>query len=226
MACCRVNIRWPLMCVSTSPGLQPRRRGRTADAFEQDRRAVDAEQLRLARRHVRRVDAEVAADHAAVRDQLVHDAAHEIHRNRKAQALRHRAVAQCGADDGGVDADELAARVHERAARVADVDRGVGLDEVLECRDAELPSAGGAHDPHRDRLAQAERVADREHDFPDLEVVGAAERDLGQIRQFDLQQRELRFRVRADYLRHRYSAVGELHPNLVGVRMTCQLVTT
>ena len=35
-------------------------------------------------------------------------------------------------DDRGVDADDLTGRVHERTARVARVDRGVGLDEVAE----------------------------------------------------------------------------------------------
>ena len=35
-------------------------------------------------------------------------------------------------DDRGVDADDLTGGVHERSARVARVDRGVGLDQVAE----------------------------------------------------------------------------------------------
>ncbi len=76
-----------------------------------------------------------------------------------------------------VDADELALRVDERAARVAVVDRRVGLQEVLVAAVADAGrSALRADDAHRDRLADAERVADREHDVADLHGVGVAER--------------------------------------------------
>jgi len=51
------------------------------------------------------------------------------------------------AHDGGVDADQRAAGVDQRAARVAEVDRCIRLDEVLERRDPELLAAGRAHDP-------------------------------------------------------------------------------
>ena len=39
----------------------------------------------------------------------------------------------CGVlEDRRVDADDLALRVDQRAARVAVVDRGIGLDQVVE----------------------------------------------------------------------------------------------
>src|SRR5690606_29949968 len=103
-----------------------------------------------------RIHAEIAADHAAVIDELGHDAAHHVHGNREADAFRRIAVAQRRADHGRVDADELAASVHERAAGIAHVDGRVGLDEVFERREAELPATGRAHDAHRYGLAQAE----------------------------------------------------------------------
>ena len=53
--------------------------------------------------------------------------AREVARDGEADAL----VAAGLAEDRGVDADQLAARVDQRAAGVARVDRGVGLDEVL-----------------------------------------------------------------------------------------------
>ena len=121
------------------------------------------------------VDAQVAADHAAVGDELLHHAADEVDGNREAEAFGHVLIAG-RADDGRVDADELAARVDERAARVAGVDRGVRLDEVLERRDAELTAARRADDAHRHGLTQAQRVADREDDLADLERVRAAQR--------------------------------------------------
>ncbi len=44
-------------------------------------------------------------------------------------------------DDGGVDADQFAAIVHQRAAGIAGVDGGVGLDEVFVLLDSEIGPA-------------------------------------------------------------------------------------
>src|SRR5690606_3071489 len=111
---------------------------------------------------------EVTPDYAAVLDELLRHAANEIDGDREADALGRAFAAAFG--DGGVDADELAARVHEGAAGVARVDRRVRLDEILVRGKAEAP-ADRADDAERDGMAQAERVADREHDVPDLERV-------------------------------------------------------
>ena len=55
------------------------------------------------------------------------DVPREVARHGEADAL----IAAALAEDAGVDADQLAARVDQRAAGVARVDRGVGLDEVF-----------------------------------------------------------------------------------------------
>src|SRR6185503_19003431 len=72
--------------------------------------------------------AELGARHLAGRYELPSDRSREVDRNRKAvpdvvAGLRR---------DRAVDADDLAARVHQRATRVAGVDGGVGLDVVLD----------------------------------------------------------------------------------------------
>src|SRR5262245_9023053 len=85
-----------------------------------------------------------------------------LDRDREAEALGV-------AGDGGVDADHRAGGVEERAAAVAGVDRGVGLEEVREADRAagELvldgdAAAGGRDDPLRDGLGERpERAADR-----------------------------------------------------------------
>ena len=69
--------------------------------------------------------AEVAARHLAL-PELRQEALGGIDRSGEAEALRAAAA------DGGVDADHFAVDVHQRAARIAEVDGGVGLDEVLE----------------------------------------------------------------------------------------------
>ena len=69
--------------------------------------------------------------------ELLHDLARQLGGHREADAL---VAARLGVD-GGVDADELAARVDQGAAGVAGVDGGVGLDEVLVVHDAHVGAA-------------------------------------------------------------------------------------
>ena len=66
-------------------------------------------------------------------------------------------------------------RFDERAAGVSRIDRGVGLDEVLEAFHRQAAPAQRRDDARGGGLAQAERVADRDHEVADLERVGIAE---------------------------------------------------
>ena len=54
---------------------------------------------------------------------LVHDAAREIHGYRKADALDADITSAVLAEYRGIDADQLAQSIDERAARVAGIDR-------------------------------------------------------------------------------------------------------
>ena len=117
------------------------------------------------------------AQHAAVdgaaADELVHDVLRHVGGDGEADPD----VAARGREDLRVDADQLAARVDERAAGVALVDGRVGLEEVLEAAVADARRASlGADDAHGDGLADAERVADGERDVADAHAVGVAER--------------------------------------------------
>ena len=90
------------------------------------------------------------------------------------------------------------------------------------------PASGGADDAHRDRLAQAERVADREH--RPRRPRGVSERprrDLRQVRQVDLKQRELGLGSVPTSRGVGDAAVRELDEDLGRRRcITCQFVTT
>ena len=72
-----------------------------------------------------------------------------------------------------------------------------------------------------------ERVADREHDVADLERVGAAEADLGQVRQVDLAAARARCR---DRCRRAAARPHGRRPSCTRIssasRITCQFVTT
>ena len=106
----------------------------------------------LRRQRLQRDAGDGAALDLAELDQVVHHVPREVARDGEADAL----VAAGLAEDGGVDADELAARVDQRAAGVARVDGGVGLDEVLVGREPPFEAAPGrADDAERDGLIRA-----------------------------------------------------------------------
>src|SRR5207237_10373773 len=93
--------------------------------------------------------------------------------------------------DGRVDADHLAADVHERPARIAGVDGGVGLDEILNgvtrvLQALEQP-AFGADDAGCPGEAEGfgERVPDRGRPFAHAGRVGIAELHRGQATRVD-----------------------------------------
>ena len=119
--------------------------------------------------------------------------------------------------DGRIDAHQFAAGVDQGAAGVARVDGRIGLDEIFECRQAQLSAARGADDAVGDGLRQPQGIADRQHDIPDLQLVGMPEGHDRQVIEVHFQQRQIRVRIPAHHLGHGHTAVGQLHPHLIGV---------
>ena len=111
-----------------------------------------------------------------------------------------------GQDHGGVDADDLAAGVDQRAARVAGVERGVGLDHVVDQaagaraeRAAERADDAGGH-----RALEAERVADGDRELARRAAPAESpRRAAGRVGRVDAQDREVGVRVVADHARRR-----------------------
>ena len=163
------------------PALEPGLRGGAAccDALDQhalvDRQPENAGELGRDRAAG---DAEVGAVDAAGRRQLRDDVLDRVRRDGEADAdVAGRPV---GAGDLRVDADHLAARVQQRATRVAAVDLRVGLDHVVDrvaVRRRDRPLLDGADDACRRRPPEPERVADRDDGIADADVVGVAERE-------------------------------------------------
>jgi hypothetical protein len=176
-------------------------------------RLAQAEASRHVRGHRLDADAELAAAHAPRAHELVHDVPRHVRRDREPDAdaaARRR-------QDLRVDADPLPRRVHERAAGVAAVDRRVGLEKVFEAPVAEPRRAAlGAHDPGGDRLPDAERIADGEHDVADPHPVRVTERERRQPRAVDAQHREVARRIRPDDPRAEGAPVDELDLDLLG----------
>ena len=158
------------------------------------------------------LDPQPAANHLAVLDNRLHDFHGQVDRNRKADALRTTGLGE----DCGVDPGQVAVGIHQRAARVARVDRGIGLDKVFVVVQAQLVAPGGADDAHGGGLAHAKRVADRQGDITDAQGVRTTNGDGRQVLQVDLQYREVGFRVAADDPGVGFTTVLESHYNLVG----------
>ena len=72
--------------------------------------------------------------HFAMSENLVHVMARHVDRNRKSDPLVAARVAR---EDGGIDADQMAFVIHQRAAGVAGIDRRVRLDEVFHLLDSQ-----------------------------------------------------------------------------------------
>ena len=70
-------------------------------------------------------DADIGTPHAAMAHQFAQHETGCVGRDRKADALRAH-------DHRGVDADDLAVRRDQRAAGIAGIERGVGLDDVVD----------------------------------------------------------------------------------------------
>ena len=139
-----------------SPALKPALIGRTAGLHFADAHGARLRQPGLVgeprrKRHLLGDDADARAPHAPVREDLRQHVQRRIGRDREADALRAH-------DHGGVDADHLAGRARERAARVAGIERGVGLDDVADqaavLRAQRAPD--GADDARRDGRLEAQ----------------------------------------------------------------------
>lgn len=98
------------------------------------------------RRNFTATDTDIAADHASVADQLIHNFGRQLERNGKADAFRRLAVVTL-IEREGVDAHQFAQRVDQRTAGVTVVDGGIGLQEVLPSGWVEANTPGRADNP-------------------------------------------------------------------------------
>src|SRR5690606_14478369 len=135
------------------------------------RRLLEAERLSEISIDVLDRDTEKSARDAALLEQGLHDRPRHVARDREADPH----VAASARKDGRWNADELAFEVHERAARVAGIDRGVGLNEVFVLDDTEVRAPLSRDDAHRHGLTDAEGIADGEDDFAEAHGVGVRE---------------------------------------------------
>ena len=101
--------------------------------------------------------------------------------------------------------------IDQRAAGIARIDGGVGLDEELIVGDADLRARQRRDDAVRHGLADAERIADGQHDVADLQRVGIGEVDAREalVPVLDAQHGEIGARVLEHDLGLELALVGE-----------------
>ena len=105
--------------------------------------------MSILRRNVVHADTEVSVVDLAVLDQLIGGGAHDLRGNCESCARERAAIG----DDEGVDANQLAVCVDQRAARVAGIDCGIGLDKVARLARVvrvRIRPVDGAHNSARD----------------------------------------------------------------------------
>src|SRR2546425_1256189 len=155
--------------------------------------------------------ADARLDGAPSRDELRHEPRDRVDRNREADPGRRPARAE----DRGADADEPAAGVEQRAARVSGIDGGVGLDDVADAppaRRAQL-APERAHHPRGEGMVEAERVTDRVDVLADQQRARSAGRQRRQVlaRRADLQHGQVLLGCGADHARLPLRLVRERH---------------
>ena len=115
----------------------------------------------------------------------------------------------------------FAVHVDQRAARVAGIDGGVGLDERFELAIGNDVAADRRDDAGGNGFIQAEGTADGQHPVADVHAVGVAQLGSGQrLLGVDLDHREIGFRIGADHRRsvgHGLGIAHQVDANLVSL---------
>ena len=112
--------------------------------------------------------------------------------------------------DRRIDADQLAVEIDQRAAGIAGIDGGVGLDEEAVVADSDLRARKRGNYALSDRLADGERVADGDDKVTDFERVRIAKLEHREIpAALEPEHREIRSRIAQHNLRLELALVGK-----------------
>src|SRR5690606_34146778 len=106
--------------------------------------------------------------------------------------------------------------IYQRAARIAGIDGGIGLDKVLVHIDAKPVTTQRGHDPQGRGLTHPERVANGQHNVAHAQTLVFVEFNGLYLGQCDLQHREIGFRVGPHHFGVRLPPVVQRHTNRIG----------
>ena len=175
--------------------------------------ALVAEALREVVRQVLHCHADPTAHHFA----FLHQFGGNVARHRAGHGETCVLIA-AAADVGGVDANHLALQVHQRAARVAGMNVGIGVHIVLFIDDVQAGAALGADDARGHRLIDAVGRTKGRDPLADLEQLRVAEAHGLEVRRFDLHNGQVGLRIATDDARGEGALVRKMHLQLGGIR--------
>jgi hypothetical protein len=153
---------------------------------------------------------EAAAD-PAILDQPAGDPARDVAGDREADALG-------GTDDGRVDADDGTVGVEQRPPGVAWVERGVGLDDVINqtSRTRAERSAQATDDAGGGGLLETHRAADGDGDLAGTNPPAVGERQVADVVGLSAKHGEIRVGIVADEIGGKAPAVRECDGQAAG----------
>src|SRR5207249_10608021 len=123
-------------------------------------------------------------------------------------------------NDGCVDSNNFSGHIDQGTAAVAWVNGCVGLQEALEVVPgaADLGTAFSADDAVRDGVIEAERASNSQHPVSDLDGIGVAQLEDGQVPAgFDFNNRQIGIGVASDELRLKLRFIFETDHDLRGL---------
>ena len=112
---------------------------------------------------------------------------------------------------------DLPLQIEKRSARVAGIDRGISLNEILEGRDAQILPPFGADDADSEARFEGKRSSDGDDPFADFQFIGVAEGQIGQIFFIDFQEGEIGSGIGAAHCGGKFPSVVQDHGDLGGV---------
>src|SRR5208282_5162602 len=125
-------------------------------------------------------DSDIGAAYLAVLDQMTGDELGAVDGDREADSLRRQ-------DNRRVDADYLAARVDQRPSGVAGIQRGVGLDNVIDqsARSRSERSSKRTHHARSNAALETIRISNRDRELTHANRLRVTERHGGKVRTVD-----------------------------------------
>src|ERR1700686_2252433 len=167
------------------------------------RQVVEADHAPVHGHRLRR-DADVAAANAAIAQQAAGYELRRVDADGKTNALR-------GQNGRRVHAYHAAGGINQRAARVARVQRSVGLNDVIDQPPGIRTERPTQRPPPARSYSRLESVgrANRNHDLPHAQALGIAERSRSQSGFVHANDRQIAGRIVADDRRRHAASVGQ-----------------
>ncbi len=120
--------------------------------------------------------------------------------------------------DGGVDADDLSSKIHQRTSRIAGIDGGVRLEKVSVGGDSRSHSSLGRYDARGHALIEPVGRSDGDHPLPYFHFVRISQRQRGKVSgiSLDANDGEIGFAIGSHHFRGKFPFIRQPYRNSLG----------